>query len=225
MKERYLPGETVCNQSEYIRGHGTQQEGEEIKASVLGKPKLISKLVSIVPTKSSRYSPEVGDVVIGRVTEVGNKRWTIEMNCKAEVTLHLTAINLPGGVQRRKLISDEMNMHRYFSIGDLVIAEVQKVNKGGSVTLHARSEKYKKLEFGVAIELPPMLMPKLRSYFFRDKDVEVALGKNGYVFLRSTNKCTESYEKISRLYQKLQYSKENMQRISHDTVSRYLDQS
>ena len=142
MKDRYLPGEVICDESEYIRGHGTQKVGNSIASSVYGAPKTISKLLAVIPAVSLHYKAEVGDVVVGRVLEVGNKKWVVDLNCKTEATLHLSAINIPGAVQRRKMISDEMKMHEYFSIGDLLVAEVQKVNRSGSVTLHTRSGRY-----------------------------------------------------------------------------------
>lgn len=44
-----------------------------------------------------RYTGDVGDVVIGRITEVGNKRWKVDVNAKQDAVLLLSSINLPGG--------------------------------------------------------------------------------------------------------------------------------
>lgn len=44
-----------------------------------------------------RYIGEVGDVVIGRITEVGNKRWKVDAHTVLDSVLLLSCVNLPGG--------------------------------------------------------------------------------------------------------------------------------
>ena len=57
----------------------------------------------------------------------------------------LSSINLPGGVQRRKLESDELQMRTFFQEGDLLVAEVQMLMSEGTMSLHTRSLKYGKV--------------------------------------------------------------------------------
>jgi hypothetical protein len=45
-------------------------------------------------------SCQVGDVVVGRVTEVAQKRWKMDVNGRQDAALMLSSVNLPGGVQR-----------------------------------------------------------------------------------------------------------------------------
>ena len=73
-----------------------------------------------------RYNPEVGDLVVGRISEVcvlssnagelfflsnvirhrnvsiskvGPKRWKVELNARLDGVLMLSSVNLPGGIQ------------------------------------------------------------------------------------------------------------------------------
>jgi len=46
-----------------------------------------------------RYNPEIGDLVIGRIVEVGPLRWRVEANARQDAVLMLSSVNLPGGVQ------------------------------------------------------------------------------------------------------------------------------
>lgn len=63
-----------------------------------------------------RYNPEVGDLVIGRITEVRilvllvvvkhnerrkvqPRRWKVDANARQDAVLMLSSVNLPGGVQ------------------------------------------------------------------------------------------------------------------------------
>lgn len=45
----------------------------------------------------SRYNGEIGDVVVGRITEVQQKRWKVETNSRLDSVLLLSSVNLPGG--------------------------------------------------------------------------------------------------------------------------------
>ena len=67
-----------------------------------------------------RYSGEVGDVVVGRIIEVGQKRWKVEINGRQYAILMLSSIHLPGGVQRRRTAEDQLNMRQYFEVGPLL---------------------------------------------------------------------------------------------------------
>lgn len=44
-----------------------------------------------------RYNGEIGDVVVGRIVEVGQKRWKVETNSRLDSVLQLSSVNLPGG--------------------------------------------------------------------------------------------------------------------------------
>lgn len=218
MNDKYLPGERVCDDSEYIRGHGTQRVDDSIVSSVYGAPRIINKLISVIPFNTFRYTAEVGDVVVGRIVEVGDKKWRVDLNCRTEVTLHLSAINLPGEVQRRKMESDEMKMREYFAVGDVVVAEVQKVNKSGSVALHTRNEKYRRLSYGVLVDLPPMLVPRIKSYFIGGCDVEIAVGANGYIFIGAVVGHASSYKKVAAIYQYFEGCKKHMVQVDYATI-------
>ena len=44
---------------------------------------------------------EVGDVVVGRICEVGQKRWKVDAGSCLDCQLQLSSVHLPGGVLRR----------------------------------------------------------------------------------------------------------------------------
>lgn len=60
-------------------------------------------MISIRPLKS-RYNGEVGDVVVGRITDVQQKRWKVDTNSRLDSVLLLSSVNLPGGELVGKLI-------------------------------------------------------------------------------------------------------------------------
>ncbi|CAG7915662.1 unnamed protein product [Penicillium olsonii] len=144
------PGEVVTDDPQWMRGHGTYMNplSTSIIATVAGNVQKTNKLLSVHPLRA-RYTPEIGDLVVGRIVEVQSKRWKVDVAAPLLAQLPLSAINLPGGILRRRTSADELQIRTFFSEGDLVIAEVQSVHQDGSASLHTRSLKYGKLRNGV----------------------------------------------------------------------------
>ncbi|PKI82690.1 Exosome complex component rrp4 [Malassezia vespertilionis] len=184
-----MPGQAVANSALYMRGHGCYLDAsrDEIVSLLIGSVDRVNKLISVRPVRT-RYRPEVGDLVIGRITEVQSKRWKVDIGSKTDASLQLSSINLPGGVQRKKLESDELQMRLFFQEGDLLVAEVQGVFQDGSVGLHTRSLRYGKLRNGTLAVVPPVLVRRHKSHFITlaqmpGNGVDVVLGLNGLIWV------------------------------------------
>ncbi|KAJ2685962.1 Exosome complex component rrp4 [Coemansia sp. RSA 1285] len=177
------PGTLITSDPAYMRGHGTFVENTAIYSSVAGAVERINKLVSVRPLKQ-RYGGEIGDIIVGRITEVAAKRWRVDVNSRQDGVLLLSSINLPGGIQRRKSESDELQMRSFFAEGDLVFAEVQSYFADGALSLHTRSIQYGKLRNGTLVTVFPQLVPRSRNHFHSlPCGVDVVLGVNGYIWV------------------------------------------
>ena len=113
----------------YVAGNGTyvpEDEPGTIYASMAGVVHLIDRVICVRPTKS-HYRPDIGDVVVGRVVAVDQSRWQIDVNSYQHAILNLSAINLPGGVQRRRVQEDQLHIRDYYVEGDMISAEVQSI--------------------------------------------------------------------------------------------------
>ncbi|XP_038638122.1 exosome complex component RRP4 isoform X2 [Scyliorhinus canicula] len=95
-KHLVSPGDTITTDTGFMRGHGTYMEDEKLIASVAGAVERVNKLICVKPLQT-RYNGEVGDVVVGRITEVQQKRWKVETNSRLDSVLLLSSVNLPGG--------------------------------------------------------------------------------------------------------------------------------
>ncbi|KAL7747113.1 Exosome complex component rrp4 [Sorochytrium milnesiophthora] len=156
-------------------------------SSVAGVVQRVNKLVSVKPLRS-RFTGDVGDVVVGRVLEIGQKRWKLDINSRQDGILLLSSVNLPGGIQRRKQESDELQMRTFFTEGDLLVAEVQQFYHDGAIGLHTRSTKYGKLANGSLLIVPHTLVKRLPTHFHSlSCGVDVILGLNGYIWVSKTD--------------------------------------
>ncbi|XP_045879565.1 exosome complex component RRP4 isoform X2 [Meles meles] len=95
-KHLVVPGDTITTDTGFMRGHGTYMGEEKLIASVAGSVERVNKLICVRALKT-RYSGEVGDIVVGRITEVQQKRWKVETNSRLDSVLLLSSMNLPGG--------------------------------------------------------------------------------------------------------------------------------
>lgn len=181
-----IPGDVITKEAGYMRGHGTYMENETLYASVAGCVEKVNKLICVKPLKS-RYSGEVGDVIIGRIIEVGQKRWRVETQSKLDSVLHLSSVNLPGGELRKRSEEDERMMRNYLQEGDLISAEVQSVYADGSLSLHTRSLKYGKLGQGSLLQVPASLVRRRKNHFHNlPCGASVIIGNNGYIWICPT---------------------------------------
>lgn len=165
------------------RGHGTYSMGGSLYSSVAGGVEKVSKLVSVKAPRG-RYTAEIGDVVIGRILEIGSKRWRVDCNGRQDSALLLSSIHLPGVIQRRKSESDELQMRSFFAEGELLVAEVQMLYQDGAFGIHTRNLKYGKLVTGELVVVQPSLVRRSRSHFLLFSwGVEAILGLNGYIWV------------------------------------------
>lgn len=150
-----------------------------------------NKLLSVRPLRA-RYTPEIGDLVVGRIIEVQSKRWRVDVGAPVLAGLPLSAINLPGGILRKRTETDELQIRTFFSEGDLLVAEVQSLHQDGSAGLHTRSLKYGKLRNGVFMSVSGTgggggVARARRQVWTIDTayggKIDVILGVNGYIWI------------------------------------------
>lgn len=159
-----------------------------------------NKLLSVRPLRA-RYTPEIGDLIVGRIVEVQARRWRVDVGAALLAQLPLSAINLPGGIQRRRTETDELQIRTFFSEGELLVAEVQQLYNDGAAVLHTRSLKYGKLRNGVFMAVSGTgggggVVRARRHAFTLDtyvsegggggggeEKLDVILGVNGYIWI------------------------------------------
>lgn len=188
------PGQIVTSDPQWMRGHGTFTDTTDdttIRSTLAGTIQKTNKLLSVVPLRA-RYTPEIGDLVIGRIVEVQARRWKVDVAAPLLANLMLSSINLPGGALRRRTSVDELNVRSFFQEGEILVAEVQSLFQDGSPSLHTRSLKYGKLRNGYFLAVSGVgggagVVRSKRQIFTlqtrRGGEVDIILGVNGYVWI------------------------------------------
>jgi exosome complex component RRP4 len=205
------PGETVTSDPQWMRGHGTYVPADTttIISTVAGHLHKTNKLLSVQALRA-RYAPEIGDLVVGRIVSVQTKKWTVDIAAPMLASLPLSAINLPGGILRRRTAVDELNIRTFFSEGDLLVAEVQSLHGDNTASLHTRSLKYGKLRNGLFTSLTGagggilsrrggVVRSKRQTFTLQTAagEIDVVLGVNGYIFVSAHNKAKQENKDVS----------------------------
>jgi exosome complex component RRP4 len=130
---------------------------------------------------------------VGRIVEVQSKRWRVDVGAPLLAQLPLSAINLPGGILRKRTETDELQIRTFFSEGDLLVCEVQSLHQDGSASLHTRSLKYGKLRNGMFMSVTGTgggggVVRSRRQVWTIDGangggKIDVILGVNGYIWI------------------------------------------
>jgi exosome complex component RRP4 len=203
------PGEIITNNAEeFLKGHGTYEHDGKMISCICGVVEKIGKLISVRPLRS-RYIPNVGDVVVGRIMKVSAKRWLVDVQGQKEASLLLSSINLQGhDNQRRKTYEDQLNMRNMFVENDLIVAEVQQVSQQeGTASLQTRSQRYGKLSDGQLIMVDATLVKRCKQHFIEfDFGIDIIMGKNGYIFISASkkNKPQKDRELMARVRNSIQ---------------------
>ncbi|KAH7326025.1 putative 3 [Stachybotrys elegans] len=188
------PGSVITTNPQWMRGHGTYVPlgSTAITSSLAGTLTKTNKLLSVRPLRA-RYTPEIGDLVVGRIVEVQAKRWRVDVAASQLAILQISAINLPGGILRKRTETDELQIRSFFAEGDLVVAEVQQLHQDGAASLHTRSLRYGKLRNGVFAAVSGTgggggVVRAKRQVWTMDAannagKIDVLLGVNGYIWI------------------------------------------
>ncbi|KAF2773764.1 hypothetical protein EJ03DRAFT_370635 [Teratosphaeria nubilosa] len=187
------PGQTITSDPQWMRGHGTFAAAETtaIHSTLAGTLQKTNKLLSVTPLRA-RYTPEIGDLVIGRISEVQSRRWKVDVAAPLLANLPLSSINLPGGALRKRTSVDELNIRAFFNEGELLVAEVQALFQDGSAALHTRSLRYGKLRNGYFMAVSGAgggagVVRAKRQIFTlqtaRGGELDLILGVNGYIWI------------------------------------------
>ncbi|XP_074274176.1 exosome complex component RRP4 homolog [Silene latifolia] len=181
--------------SSILKGHGTLDLDGELISTNCGIVERVDRLVYVRSTKS-RYIPETGNVIVGRVVEVAQKVWKVDVNAYHEGSLMLASVTLLDGIQRRRNEVDELNMRNIFEENDVISVEVRNVQNNYTAQLQARSDKYGKLDRGQLIVVPCYLVKKRKQHFHQldQYGVLIILGCNGYVWVGELIEAKDSME-------------------------------
>ncbi|RCN29671.1 hypothetical protein ANCCAN_24565 [Ancylostoma caninum] len=185
-------GKILSTNRDVLSGPGTKITRSGLMATVSGLKKQFDKFYMVEPCKS-KYVPKTGNVVVGRVLRVQRALWKLEVNHRLSANFRLENMNLPSGELRCKDSWDEFSMSESLSVGDLAVAELQKIGLRGNVELHCRDLGHGKFGQGILLKVWPSLIEMQKRHMHELFGVRIIIGPNGLVWISPRASSAHGY--------------------------------
>ena len=204
-KEIVLPG-SLLTDNNYKLGRGTYKENGKIYSSITGLVYFESEQIKVIPLKDT-YSPNYGDLVIGRVTGSSYSSWSIDINSTYHGFLPTTEL----------YDKNEPNINNIINIKDMLLLRVANVDEINRVKLTLRSRGLGKFNQGTIIKVKKptihflseenaFLTTMIQEYTYTD----VIIGKNGLIWINGLKENIERIIEIIELIEKEEPLKHNL---------------
>lgn len=174
-----VPGQ-MLTEADVRPGLGAYRADSEIFAATLGIKNVDGTYASVIPL-GGQYIPRVGDVVIGKVDDVGPSNWLIEINSPYPAPMHVNEV--PWHVEFGETTD-------YMKAGDAVIVRVQRVTEVGRVQVSMEGPGLRKLQGGQLIEVPHSKVPRvigtkgsMISLIKKYTACRLVVGQNGRIWI------------------------------------------
>ncbi len=178
-----IPGDKIAEGMDYVSSSGTYRAGNDIYSCVLGLVDIRGRVVKVIPF-AGVYQPQVRDLVIGKVMDVGYSFWLVDIDGSSYANLNVRDASA-------SFIPKDADLTRYFDIGDMMVAEIVSTNKTGSPSITCRGPGLRKITSGIVIKISPFKVPRLIgrkgsmiSMIKEYTNTEVTVGQNGWVWVR-----------------------------------------
>jgi len=148
---------------------------------------LKEKVVNIIPM-SGVYMPRQYDGIIGFIEDMENTVWVVDINSPYEAILPLSeAVN-------EYVDLDRTDLSRYFDVGDVIYAKINRVTKTKNVHLSMKDQKARKLYGGRLILISPTKVSRvigkegsMIEMIKSRTNCQIVVGQNGVVWLKGEN--------------------------------------
>ena len=183
------PGELLA-QGDYYPDLNTFRNGELVYSTMMGIFDFRGNRLSVVPLKHC-YIPFVGDLVIGKIVDIGMSGWTVDINSPYPALLPATETASRERGPRRE-------SQRLFAIGDLVKAKVLAFDRTRDPLLTLRDRGLGKVTQGRMIRISPSKIPRLIgkegsmiNMLKKETACSIAVGHNGIVLISCESQQSE----------------------------------
>ncbi|MFB0501666.1 MAG: exosome complex RNA-binding protein Rrp4 [Candidatus Bathyarchaeia archaeon] len=181
-REIVTPGDLLA-EDDYLAGDNTYKEDSKIYATRVGLVEYDDRKVFVVALKAF-YVPSVGDIVIGKVVEVGLGAWIIDIKAPYPAVLRASdALNRPFKPQRD-------DMPSILDVGDLVMAKIVAYDRTRAPLLSIREPDLGKVERGQIVEITPTKIPRvigrkgsMVTMLKQETNCQITVGQNGVILV------------------------------------------
>jgi len=171
------PGELLAD-GDHQLGENAYRIGTQIFSACVGLLEVDGNRVFVVPLKGG-YIPRVGDLVAGRIVDIGLSGWSVDILAPYPAMLPASETPGPRGPRRRDLSET-------FDVGDMVLAQVLVFDRTRDPLLTIKGPGLGKVATGRVVEISAAKIPRLIgrkgsmiSMLKRETGCQITVGQNG----------------------------------------------
>jgi len=181
-RQLVTPGDLLA-EGDYIAGESTYKENGKVYATRVGLVEYKERIVSIVALKAF-YIPNIGDTIIGKVTDVTLGGWIVDINAPYPALLRAS------DVMERSYRPQKDELSSIYDVGDLIIAKIVSYDRTRDPLLTVREPGLGKISRGQILEITPTKIPRIIGrkgsmigMIKQETGCHILLGQNGLVLV------------------------------------------
>ena len=182
-KDVVVPGEILAQGMDFVPAQGCLRENDKIIASQLGLVNLSGRLIKVIQL-SGRYIPKKGDVVIGKVVDIGFSGWRVDIGWAFEANLSMKEAS-------SDFIDKKTDLTQYYTYGDIIAAQITYIFGSKIIDLTMKGPGLRKLKGGRIIRITPSKVPRvigkqgsMISMIKEKTGCRIIVGQNGLVWIQ-----------------------------------------
>lgn len=181
-KEIVIPGDLLA-EGNYSAGENTFSEDNKIFAVRIGLVEYDNHKVRVVALKAF-YMPQIGDTILGTVTNIGISGWSVNINAPNLALLRAS------DVLDRPFRPQKDDLKSIFDIGEILIAKVVSCDRTRGPLLTVREPGLGKIKKGQLVQVTPTKIPRvigkkgsMISMIKAETGCRILLGQNGIILV------------------------------------------
>jgi len=185
-KDIVVPGEILAEGMDYLPSGEVFREADNLISSKIGLVDINGRVVKVIPL-SGKYIPKKGDLVIGKVTDIGLHGWRVDFGWTYDANISLRDAS-------DHYIESNHDLSRYFKIGDYVIGQIVKVAGPKIIDLSMKGPGLRKLGPGRIIKITSVKVPRvigkqgsMISLIKESTGCKLSVGQNGLVWISGSD--------------------------------------
>ncbi len=182
-RELVVPGQVIADDGGVRPGMGAYRDGGRIMAATMGIKNVAGGYASVIPL-GGQYVPRVGDVVVGRITDIGPSNWLVDINSPYPAPMHVNEV--PWHVEFGET-------SHFLKPGDAIIVKIARVTEAKRVQVSMQGPGLRKLQGGQLVEVPHSRVPRIIgtngsmiSTIKKYTGCRLVVGQNGLIWIDGT---------------------------------------
>lgn len=200
--EIVVPGDLLA-EGRIKFGDGVLRVGNKYYATIIGLFQNKGDFIQVKALKG-KYYPRPGDLVIGKIIDVGLTSWTVDISCP------YSAILSANNATDKRIDPVKDDIKKIFDVGDIILTKIVSFDRNKDPTLITNERGLGKLRGGRVIEIEAAHIPRvigkkgtMINMIKRLTRTQIITGQNGRIWVQGKKiedelKAIEAIKKVER---------------------------